>query len=121
MMMGHENCPQGGHVTEDRPAVLVRDNPDSSEYEAVVDGKAIGIIGYEDARQRRILINTAVDPEYRHHGIAHQLIAYALDDIRARQMTLSIMCPIVGEFIQEHPEYAGLIDSEHPGRAPRPG
>ncbi len=107
-------------MSEDRPAVLLRDNPDGSEYEAVVDGKVIGIIGYEDAHQRRILINTAVDPEYRHHGVAHQLIAYALDDIRDHHRTISIMCPIVGEFIQEHPEYAGLIDPEHPGRAPRP-
>jgi uncharacterized protein len=107
-------------MSQDRPAVLVRNNPGGSAYEAVVDGKVIGITGYEDAHDRRILINTAVDPEYRHQGIAHQIIAYALDDIRAQHWTVTIICPIVGEFIQEHPEYADLIDPAHPGRAPRP-
>jgi predicted GNAT family acetyltransferase len=108
-------------VSQERPPALIRDNPDGSEYEAEADGKVIGIIGYSDAGPRRVLINTAVEPEYRHQGIAHQLIAHALGDIRARGGTVTILCPIVLDFIEEHPEYAGLVDPAHPGRTRRPG
>jgi predicted GNAT family acetyltransferase len=108
-------------VSQKQPPPLIRDNLAGSEYEAEIGAKVIGIIGYSDAGARRILINTAVDAEYRHHGIAHQLIAHALGDIRARGGTVTILCPFVLDFIAEHPEYAGLVDPDHPGRTRRPG
>jgi predicted GNAT family acetyltransferase len=107
-------------LDERRPTVVLRDNGDGQAYEAEVDGEVIGIIGYQDVRGRRVLVNTSVDPAHRHRGLAHQLIEFALDDIRAHQLTLTIMCPIVGNFIGEHPEYADLLDASHPGRARRP-
>jgi uncharacterized protein len=107
-------------LDERRPPVVLRDNRDDQVYEAAVDGEVIGIIGYRDARGRRVLVNTSVDPAHRHQGIAHQLIRFALDDIRAHQLTLTIMCPIVGNFIRERPEYADLVDASYPGRTPRP-
>jgi uncharacterized protein len=105
---------------EARATAVLRDNRDDQAYEAEVDGEVIGIIGYQDAAARRVLVNTSVDPAHRHQGIAHQLIRFALDDIRARQLKLTIMCPIVGNFIRERPEYADLVDASHPGRTPRP-
>jgi predicted GNAT family acetyltransferase len=103
-----------------RPTVVLRDNRGDEMYEAEVDGEVIGILGYRDAPGRRVLVNTSVDPEYRHRGIAHRLIGFALDDIRAHHLTLTVLCPIVGDFIREHPEYADLVDAPHPGRAQRP-
>jgi predicted GNAT family acetyltransferase len=108
-------------MDEGRPTVVLRANPADEAYEAVVGGEVIGIVGYRDAGGRRVLINTSVDPEHRHRGIAHQLISFALDDVRAHQLTVSIMCPIVGDFVRAHPEYADLVDASHPGRAQRSG
>jgi uncharacterized protein len=108
-------------VSEQKTAVLVRDNPESGAYEAVIDGEVIGIVGYNDAHERRVLTHTAVDPGYRHQGLAQRLIRYALDDIRTHHRTVTIICPIVTDFIREHPEYADLIDPTRPGRTPLPG
>lgn len=38
-----------------------------------------------------------------------------LDDVRAQGKTVTIMCRIVRTFIERNPEYADLIDPEHPG------
>jgi hypothetical protein len=40
-----------------------------------------------------------------------------LDAVRAQGKTVTIMCQIVRIFIEENPEYADLIDPEHPGVA----
>lgn len=86
-----------------RQVALLRDDADSGAYQAVVDGEVIGIVGYNDVGDRRILVSTSIDPGFRHQGIAHQLIGYALDDIRARRRTMTIICPIVADYIREHP------------------
>jgi hypothetical protein len=38
-----------------------------------------------------------------------------LNDVRAQGKTATIMCPIARAFIENNPEYADLIDPEHPG------
>ena len=65
--------------------------------------------------------STAVLPEYRDHGVAAELIAKALDDIRASGKKVTVICPIVRTVIDHHPQYEDLIDKEHPGvRIKRP-
>jgi predicted GNAT family acetyltransferase len=54
-------------------------------------------------------------PEFRKQGIATELIRRVLDDVRAQGKTVTIMCRIVRTFIERNPEYADLIDPEHPG------
>jgi predicted GNAT family acetyltransferase len=39
-----------------------------------------------------------------------------LDDIRAKGKKVTILCPLVASFIAGHPEYADLVDPEHPGK-----
>lgn len=107
--------------SQEDTSVLVRDNPESGAYEAVIDGEVIGIVGYNDAHDRRVLTHTAIDPGYRHQGLAHRLIRYALDDIRTHHRTVTIICPIVTDFIRKHPEYTDLIDPSRPGRVPLQG
>lgn len=54
-------------------------------------------------------------PEFRGQGIATELILRVLDDVRAQARTVTIMCPIVRTFIDRNPDYADLVDAEHPG------
>ncbi|MEU2931017.1 GNAT family N-acetyltransferase [Streptomyces sp. NPDC007251] len=85
-------------------------------YEAVVGDTEIAGLPYNVAGDDRlVLISTAVLPEYRRQGIATELIRRVLDDVRTRGKTVTIMCPIVRTFIEHNPEYADLIDPEHPG------
>jgi len=98
------------------PGLVVRDNPESQTYDALVEDEIVGTLLYEREGPRLVLTHTAVQKSYQHHGIATTLIAAALDDIRAKGKKVTILCPLVASFIAGHPEYADLVDPEHPGK-----
>jgi hypothetical protein len=98
------------------PGLVVRDNPESQTYDALVGDEIVGTLLYEREGPRLVLTHTAVQNRYQHHGIATTLIAAALDDIRAKGKKVTILCPLVASFVAGHPEYADLVDPEHPGK-----
>jgi quinol monooxygenase YgiN/predicted GNAT family acetyltransferase len=101
--------------SDSAPHVVVRDNPESQTYDALVGDEIAGTMLYEHEGPRLVLTHTAVQNRYQHQGIATALIAAALDDIRAKGQKITILCPLVNHFIDAHPQYADLIDAEHPG------
>jgi quinol monooxygenase YgiN/predicted GNAT family acetyltransferase len=102
-----------GH--EGPPDLVVRDNPESQTYDAMVGDEIAGTMLYEHEGPRLVLTHTAVQSRFQHQGIATALIAAALDDIRAKGQKITILCPLVNHFIDAHPQYADLVDAEHPG------
>jgi predicted GNAT family acetyltransferase len=85
-------------------------------YEAIVGDREIAGLSYNVADDDRlVLLAISVFPEFRKQGIATELIRRVLDDVRAQGKTVTIMCPIVRTFIENNHEYAGLVDSKHPG------
>jgi predicted GNAT family acetyltransferase len=98
------------------PEFEVVNDEKSGIYEAIADGTALAGLTYDVAGDHRlVLLATSVFPEFRGRGIATALIRRVLDDARAKGKTVTIRCPIVHEFIQRTPEYADLVDPEHPG------
>ena len=97
----------------------MRDNVESRSYDALIGDQVVGSIVYEGSGQRLVFSHTIVEPEFRRRGIGTVLVTRALDDVRARGMTLSNYCEFVAEFIAAHPDYADLIDAEHPGHPRR--
>jgi quinol monooxygenase YgiN/predicted GNAT family acetyltransferase len=95
--------------------VVVHDNPESQTYDAMVGDEIAGTLVYEREGPRLVLTHTAVQSRFQHHGVATALIAGALDDIRAKGIKVTVLCPAVTAFIEAHPTYADLVDSEHPG------
>lgn len=91
--------------------LVVADNAEEERYEARRGAEVVGFIAYRhDPRRRRmILIHTEVAPELEGTGIASQLVAGALDDIRRRGLTAVPICPFVRAFLGRHPEYADLV------------
>jgi hypothetical protein len=67
-----------------------------------------------------VLLYTWVDPVYRENRVATELIARVLDEIRESGKKITIICPVVGEFIARNPEYLDLIDKVHPGAGAYP-
>ena len=63
------------------------------------------------------MITTTVAPEFRGRGIATDLIADALDDLRERGERITVLCPVVAAFMKGNSQYADLIDPEYPSRA----
>ena len=85
-------------------------------YDAIVGDREIAGLTYNVAGDDRlVLLAASVYPEFRKQGIATELIRRVLDDVRAQGKTVTILCPIVRTFIEHNPEYADLIDPNHPG------
>ena len=90
------------------PEITVRENADRSRYEAFVDGDLAGYAAYRADSSKRVFTHTSVDPDYEGHGVGSTLARAALDDVRARRISIVVRCPFIAEYIQRHPEYADL-------------
>ena len=96
--------------------IEVRNNHDSRSYDAVLDGRVVGMIVYERVASRLMIRHTIVDPALRGRGIGKTLAQVALDDVRASGLTLTNFCSFVADFIDANPEYRDLVDAQLPGR-----
>jgi len=98
------------------PEIRVLNDEAAGVYEAVIGERGIGGVTYNLLGEERIaLLAVSVFPEFRGQGVAYTLIHAVLEDVRAQGRTVTNYCPVVATFIDEHPQYADLIDSEYPG------
>ena len=88
----------------------VRDNPEESRYELLVDGRLAGFAQYRLEDERITMYHTEVEPEYEGRGLGDELAHDALDDVRRRGLTLVPLCPFIAAYIRRHPdEYLDLV------------
>ncbi len=87
-------------------------------YVASLEEFEVATIEFKQMGNRVVILSTTVDPEFRGRGIAVELIAYALDDVRDRGLLVTIYCPLVSAYINQNPEYGDLVDAKHPGHTP---
>jgi predicted GNAT family acetyltransferase len=87
---------------------------------AALGDVAIAELSYRFVGGRVVLLTTWVDPAYRKNRVATELIARVLDEIRESGKKITIICPVVGEFIRRNPDYIDLIDNVHPGAGAYP-
>ena len=85
-------------------------------YEATIEGHAVAEIRYDDVDGRVVIISTVVQPAFRGRGVADELIAYALDDIRELDKRVTVYCPFVARFLRDNRQFSDLIDPTYPGR-----
>ena len=90
-------------------SVTVDDNPIESRYEASIDGALVGVSQYELTPDTIVFLHTVVAQEYEGQGVGSAIARYALDDARARGLTVRPLCPYIRGWLQRHPEYADLI------------
>jgi uncharacterized protein len=87
----------------------VRDNAPRSRYEVSLDGRIVGFADYRAHGDIVVFPHTEIEPSMRNQGLGAELVRGALDDVRARGATVVAQCWYVGEFIDQHPEYADLL------------
>ena len=90
-------------------AATVRDNDAAHRYEVLVEDEVVGELVYRARDDVVTLIHTEVAPQYEGHGLGEQLVAHALEDIRARDLRIVPLCPFVGAYLRRHPEYEDLV------------
>ncbi|WP_221305054.1 GNAT family N-acetyltransferase [Streptomyces sp. Ag109_O5-1] len=98
----------------------VINDTERSRWFAAIGPEAIAELSYRFVGGRVVLLTTWVDPAYRHHRVATELIARVLDEIRPTGKKITVICPVVGEFIARNPHYRDLIDKVHPGSGAYP-
>jgi uncharacterized protein len=86
----------------------VRDNPALSRFELDADG-VTAIANYRLDGNVMTFTHSEVPPQARHHGIASQLIAGALQMARARHLKIMPRCSFVKAYVDEHPEVHDLL------------
>ena len=88
----------------------VRDNPEQSRYELLVDGRLAGFAQYRLAGERITMYHTEVEPEYEGRGLGDELARAALDDVRHRGLVLVPLCPFIAAYIRRHSaDYLDLV------------
>jgi predicted GNAT family acetyltransferase len=87
----------------------VRDNREELRFELVRDGEVVAEILYRLRPDAVALVHTEVEPKFEGRGFGSELVAGALDDIRARREHVIPICPFVRAYIRRHPEYNELV------------
>ena len=95
-------------------APVVTDNTAKSRYEVHVGDALAGSVSYRLRVGGEVinLIHTEIDPKFQGAGLAGQLAEAALDDIRARRLTVLPTCPYIRSWIGRHPDYEDLVASD---------
>lgn len=84
-------------------------NADKQRYEIHVDGKFAGFTEAKPDGDVIVFPHTVVFDEFEGQGLASQLVAGALDDVRRQGQKIIAQCPYVARFVEKHSEYADLL------------
>jgi predicted GNAT family acetyltransferase len=91
--------------------VVVVDVPARERYEILVGGELAGFIAYRLAPGRIVFVHSEIDGAFEGQGLAGRLARHALDDARARGLTVVAECPYIATWIERHPDYGDLLAS----------
>jgi predicted GNAT family acetyltransferase len=93
--------------------LTVTDVPEQDRFEVRdPDGALLGFAEYRRSPGVVVFTHTEVDAPREGRGIGSTLVREALDAVRAAGDRVVPQCPFVRRFVDEHPEYAGLLADE---------
>jgi predicted GNAT family acetyltransferase len=87
----------------------IEHNIPAGRYELFVDDRIAGYTEYTQRDGARDFNHTLTYPQYRGHGIAAQVVEFALTDTRQEGLTVIPTCWYVDEFIGRNSEFADLV------------
>ncbi len=90
-------------------ATTIEHNPPAHRFDIFLDGELAGYAEYAERDRVRDFRHTLTYPRFRGHGLAAQVVRYALDSSRADGFAVVPSCWYVEKFIAEHPDYHDLV------------
>lgn len=96
----------------DGVTIEVEDRPGEGRFAALVDGVDAGGAYYEREGGRRVFDHTEVSDRFEGKGVGAALAKAALDAARAAGDRVVPVCSFIRSYIQRHPEYQDLVDTE---------
>jgi uncharacterized protein len=90
--------------------------PQAHRYELLLDGERIGELAYRQRNGRIAFTHTNVNPACEGRGFGSRLAEAALDDARRQGLEIVPLCPFIAWYIEQHPEYGGLVAADYAGR-----
>lgn len=91
------------------PEVIIADDPAAHRYVIDADGSRVGFLSYRLDSDEIALLHAEIQPAVERRGLGSKLVAFALDDARARGLAVMPYCPFVRGYIERHPEYRDLV------------
>ena len=89
-------------------ATTVRNAPERSRYELLLDDEVIGVADYRVEGDEVIFPHTEIRSDLRGRGYGDELVRGALEDVRSAGRTVVPRCWFVVEFLELHPEFGDL-------------
>ena len=87
----------------------VRDNPEDSRFDALLDGRRIGELTYSIDGSVITLIHTGIRRAHEGQGYGTTLVTQSLDLIRDTGMSVIATCDFARSVIDARPEYGDLL------------
>lgn len=87
----------------------VSDVPDRNRFEIDVDGRLAGFAVYTLKPGQVVFTHTEIDSAFEGQGLGSVLAKGALDEVRARGLSVLPLCPFIKGWIARHPDYADLV------------
>lgn len=88
----------------------VKDNPAQSRFELAV-GDAVAVAHYHRRGDELVFTHTEVPESLSGKGVGSTLARGALDAARAGGMRVVAHCTFIAGYIQRHPEYQDLLET----------
>ena len=92
--------------------IVVENNQAAQRYQAQI-GQYLAIAAYRLDGDTMTFTHTQVPKDLEGHGVANKLAHTALEDARARRLTVVPLCPFIASYIRRHQEYVALVDPAH--------
>lgn len=90
--------------------IKVNDVPTRHRFEATAGEDLLGVAMYERDGDVLVLTHTVVEPSAEGQGVGSALASAALEAARAGGLRVVPDCSFMAGWIDEHPEYADLVD-----------
>lgn len=89
--------------------ITLADNPDRHRFELRIGTDVAAFSEYNVVKGALLFTHTEVSPAFEGKGLGGRLVAFALDEVRRRDLHAIPACPFVAAFIRKNPEYLDVV------------